>query len=115
MARHRRPSITAPLAFWTDTMLAATATVVTLSVRLPQIAAGTMTRSEAGRMVGEKLAAAAEGTAAAATAALRVSRRRGRASTPLRLAQDMIEVAEAASRPARRRVKANARRLTRTS
>ena len=42
VARHRRPSITAPLAFWTDTMLAATATVVTLSVRLPQIAAGTM-------------------------------------------------------------------------
>jgi hypothetical protein len=113
MVRRRRRSGTTPLALWTDMMLAGAATAVTLSVRLPQLMTGTMTRAESARMVGEKLAAASEGLVAASAAGLRVAARRGPAATPRQMLDDALEVSAAALRPAQRRVAANAKRLTR--
>ena len=111
MVGHRRRAATSPFAVWTDAMRAGAATAVTLSVRLPQLMTGTMTRAESARMVGEKLAAATEGMLAASAASLRVAARSGAAVTPRRFLQDALEVSAAAARPAQRRVEANAKRL----
>ena len=111
MVRRRRCVATSPFAVWTDAMRAGAATAVTLSVRLPQLMTGTMTRAESARMVGEKLAAATEGLLAASAASLRVAARGGATVTPRRVLQDGLEVSAAAARPAQRRVEANAKRL----
>lgn len=92
-------------------MRAGAATALTLSVRLPQLMTGTMTRSESARMVREKLAAATEGLLAAAEATLRVAARGEAAVTPRRLLDTTLEISAAAARPAQRRVAANAKRL----
>ena len=112
MVRRRRRAGTSPLTLWTDAMLAGAATAVTLSVRLPQLMTGTMTRAESARMVGEKLAASTEGLLEASAASLRAAARRGPAVTPRQILQDVLDVSAAAARPAQRRVKANAKRLT---
>ena len=114
MARRRRASLTF-FGAWADMMATGAATAVTLSVRLPQIAAGTMTVAESARMVGEKAAAAGEGLAAGSAAAARITAKRLRRPAPHRALRDALAVAAAASGPARRRVKANAERLTRTT
>ena len=101
-----------PLAFWTDVARTAAATAVTLSVRVPQLAAGRMTAAERHRMVSKKLAAAGKGAVAGAAATTRVMLRRAVRPKPLSAIADLSEIFEAASRPARRRVKANATRLT---
>ncbi len=111
MVKRRRRAATSPLAAWSDAMLAGAATAVTLSVRLPQIMTGTMTRAESARMVGEKLAAATEGLLEASAVGLRIATRRGTVVTPRRLLQDALDISAAAARPAQRRVGANARRL----
>ena len=112
MARRLRRAGTSPFSVWTEAMLAGTATAVTLSVRLPQLMTGTMTRAESARMVGEKLAASTEGLLAASTVALRAAARRGAVATTRQLVQDALDISAAAARPAQRRVKANAKRLT---
>jgi hypothetical protein len=69
---------------------------------------------EAARMVEEKVAAACEGAVGASLAwgaFLFASALRGGA-TPNQFSHALIDVAEAAAGPARRRVRANARRLT---
>ncbi len=113
MARRRWTTIT-PFGFWMDAVAAGVATATTLSVRLPQIAAGTMTSAEATRMVGEKMAAAGEGFAAGSAAAARIAGKRLVRPAPHRAFHDVSEIAEAASRPARRRVELNAARLSKS-
>ena len=117
MGRRRRSSPGFGPALWADMMLAGAATVATFSVRLPRIATGTMSRAESTRMVAEKAAAAIDGAAAGMAAATRVAARRmgdPKAVTPAAAMADLVAVAEAASRPARRTVKANAERLGRS-
>ncbi|MFD1333418.1 hypothetical protein ACFQ4O_15570 [Methylopila musalis] len=65
--------------------------------------------AEAQRMVSEKVSAAFEGGVAAG----RVLSRMSAATTPIAAAGFMIAAGEAAIKPARRRVRANARRLSR--
>lgn len=114
MARRRRLTMT-PLTLWMDVLATGAATAATLSVRLPQLAAGTMSAAESRRMVGEKLAAAGEGLAAGSAAAARIAATRLRRPAPHRAIHDALEIVEAATGPARRRVKANAARLSKTS
>ncbi|WP_237480023.1 hypothetical protein [Lichenibacterium dinghuense] len=111
MARRRRTAAT-PFGLWADAMATGVATAVTLSVRVPQLLAGTMTAAESTRMVAEKAAAAGEGLLAGSAAAARVAARRLARLAPHRAVEDALEIAEAMSRPARRRVKANAARLS---
>ena len=71
---------------------------------------------EAQRMVAEKLDAAMQGALAAqaAWAAFMMKAAVGGVRTATDLSIELFEVAEAAARPARVKVRANARRLTRT-
>ena len=110
MRRRRRVSRSA-FALWADTLASGMATLSTLSVRLPQLATGTMSDRERHRMVAEKLLAAAEGAANGSAAMARIALRGPRMSTPLGLFGDALGVATAMSAPARRTVKANAKRL----
>ncbi|GLK77369.1 hypothetical protein GCM10008171_26230 [Methylopila jiangsuensis] len=66
--------------------------------------------AEAQRMVSEKMSAAFEGGVAAG----RVLSRMSCATTPIAAAGLMVAAGEAAIRPANRRLRANARRLSRT-
>jgi hypothetical protein len=77
---------------------------MTIALRLPLLASQDPTRpsAEARRMVREKIAALAEGSLAAG---LHASRTVGR-SPP-----DVIGIVDALARPARKRVRANAKRL----
>lgn len=111
MPRRRRRTST-PLGAFAELAAAGVATAVTLSVRLPQLAAGTLSAAEATRMVAEKAAAAGEGLLAGSAVAARIAAERALRPAPHRALEDAMAVVEAASRPARRRVKANARRLS---
>ena len=99
---------------WTDLVVTGLATATTLSVRVPQLMIGSMTEAEARRMVGEKVSAAAEGFVEGSAATARIVSKRMKRPAPRQAFRDLLEIAEAAARPARRRVKINAVRLTRT-
>lgn len=109
----RRRSRKTHAAFLTDIVASSAATFTTLAVRVPQLMTASMSAAEYQRMVLEKVAAAAEGLAAGAAAAVKIGAGR-RSRSPGHLLDAGLTVAEAMSRPARKRVKANARRLGRT-
>jgi hypothetical protein len=70
--------------------------------------------AETQRMVLEKMAAAAEGSIAAGSAWPRLWLRAGSGlGGPLAIGQEVAKIVDAAHAPSRRRVRANARRLTR--
>ena len=105
MARKRKTSLLVNL--WMDGL----ATAATLSIRVPQLVAGTMSPIEKRRMVSEKIAAAQTGWVAAATAATQAAL--GKPSrNPKTIAARSVSVLDAAVRPASRTVRANAKRLT---
>jgi hypothetical protein len=87
---------------------------VTIAARTPGLMRGSLADApEAARMVEEKVAAAYEGAAQASLAwgrFLFASALRGGA-TPAQWSHALFDVAEAASAPARRTVRANAKRL----
>ncbi len=89
---------------WWNNVEAGANAWMTIALRLPLLASQDPTRpsAEAQRMVREKIAALAEGSLAAG---LRASRHMG-LSPP-----DAIGVIDALARPARKRVRANAKRL----
>jgi len=96
------------------------AAFTTISARLPMIAAaasgfGTQREQrEAQVMVTEKLKAASEGLGLGALETAKATMKvLSGAADPLAMAGHMIDVAAAATRPARRKVRANARRLSR--
>ncbi|MCI4677737.1 hypothetical protein K9U39_14240 [Rhodoblastus acidophilus] len=97
-----------------------TAALTTISARLPMIAAAAsgfateQQRQETHDMVAEKLQAASEGIGLGAlqTAKATMKVMTGDAD-PLAMAGHMMDVAAAATRPARKKVRANARRLAR--
>ena len=111
MVRRSRRGTKAAL-FWADSLHSGIATWTTLSVRVPQLVTGTMSAAETQRMVAEKLAAAVEGALAGATTATRLALRSPRRLTSSRITAQALTMLEATSKPARRRVQANARRLT---
>jgi hypothetical protein len=91
----------------------------TIAMRLPHVAEfvahpGDAPSRETQKMVAEKVVAAAEG---ARDASIVTARLAGKMMTrPVRMTElvvDVLKVAEAAARPAKQRVKANAARLTR--
>jgi len=88
---------------------------VTIAARTPGLMSpGAENAREAARMVEEKVAAAAEGAFGASMAwgsFLFTSMLRGGA-TPTQFSHALFDVAEAAAAPARRTVRANARRLS---
>jgi hypothetical protein len=97
---------------WFDTMQAGVAAFATVATRLPILATDGAKSPEATRMVNEKLAAAAEGAVKASIAGATAT---GRAMTgigPVAAASGALSIADAMTGPARRRVKANAKRLT---
>ena len=91
---------------------------VTVGHRLPMLAAmpffpGPDLVLEANRMVTEKLAAVLEGSFAATSEAMALTTRAVLGhSNPLDLATGMLSIAITAARPTRRRVRANAKRLS---
>ena len=102
-----------------STLEAGQASLVTINHRLPMLASLSLwptaaTALEAQRMVTEKVAAAIEGSMAASQEATDLMMRAalGRADMT-DMAKGMLTIAAAASRPARKRVKANAKRLSR--
>jgi hypothetical protein len=104
---------------WWEAVETQSAAWTTIAMRLPHLAQqglrpGRPPSRETQKMVAEKVAAAAEGAREASIASARLA---GKMLTrPLRateLAVDVLKVAEAAARPAKQRVKANAARLTR--
>ena len=99
---------------WTDLFATGVATATTLSVRVPQLMLGSMTPAESRRMVAEKVAAATEGFVAGSAATARIVSNRMTRPAPHEAFQDVMDIAEATTRPARRRVKRNAARLTKT-
>jgi len=95
------------------------ASAVTLGHRLPMLAAAPFfpepeTLAEINRMITEKVAATLEGSFAAAgeTTALALRAAIGRAG-PMELATAMLTITEAVTKPVHRRVRANAKRLSR--
>lgn len=95
-----------------------TAAFTTISARLPMIAFAASgfgdraARRETSDMVTEKIAAASEGVGLGAIeSAMAAVRIFYGASSPAAMAGHAIDVAAAATRPARRQVRANARRL----
>jgi hypothetical protein len=94
---------------WLDTMQAGAAAWTTVAMRLPMLTAKGASSPEASRMVEEKVAAVTEG---AMKASLTGAALVGRAMGPLAVASGAVSIADALARPARRRVKANAKRLT---
>lgn len=95
-----------------------TAAYATISARLPMIAAAATgladhaARRETSDMVTEKIAAASEGVGLGAIeSAMAAVKIFYGDSSPAALAGHAIDVAAAATRPARRQVRANARRL----
>jgi hypothetical protein len=103
---------------WWDLAEVGFAASATIAARLPMIAAtasgfgSASAQRETHEMVAEKIKAAAEGAQAgvlqSAKATLKVMTGQ---SHPAAMAHHMIDVAEAATRPARRKARANARRL----
>lgn len=107
----RRRSAAKAQALWLDLATAAVATSITLSVRLSRIASGTLTPREGRRMLNEKAAAALEGSLAVANELARRAGRRG-PRDPVAALAESVALLDVATRPARRRVRANAKRLT---
>ena len=96
---------------WMGAWFAGLDAMTTIAARLPIIAADP-TGAEARRMVSEKWVAAGQGSFAASMQLARLAMGpavRG----PVAAAQAALGVAEAAARPARKRVRANAARLSR--
>jgi hypothetical protein len=102
-----------------DTGESAWDAALTIAARLPILTAGMMNPTassmrEWNMAVSEKVSAAVEGTFAASmawqTAMIRCA---FRPPTPAGLAQDLMDVTQVALSPARKAVKANARRLSR--
>ena len=98
-------------------MESSVAAAVTIAARAP-ILFGLPTRDghsarETQRMVAEKVEAAIEGTAAAQVAMMKLWTRMafGGVRGPTAFAHGLADVANAATRPAQRRVRANAKRL----
>lgn len=111
----RRSKKASPLvSAWTDLLATGIDTATTLSVRVPQLMLGSMTKAESRRMVAEKVAAAAEGFVAGSAATARIVSKRMTRPAPREAFHDLMEIAAATTRPARRRVKSNAVRLTKT-
>lgn len=103
-----------------DAMQAAQDAAVTISARLPDLAAAARSpaappSAEVLRMVSEKTEAAMQGAVAASLAMGQLWTRAlfGGVRTPLDAMHGLAGVADAAMRPARVRVRANAKRLTR--
>ncbi|MBB4196774.1 hypothetical protein CCR94_20845 [Rhodoblastus sphagnicola] len=103
---------------WWDMTEVGWAATVTIAARLPMIAAAATgfgsqrAQRETREMVSEKLMAAAEGAQAGA---LQTARATFKVMTgdshPTAMAHHLIDVAEAATRPAGRKARANAKRL----
>jgi hypothetical protein len=103
---------------WFDVVETNTAAMATISARLPMIAAAATgfgnrdSRRETQSMVTEKLLAASEGAHAGALETAKVALKVMTGQThPVEVAGHMMDMAAAATGPARRKVKANARRL----
>lgn len=90
----------------------------TIAMRMPALAAESMSghppSAETRRMVSEKVAAAAQGALNGALESTKLASRimTGRADAAT-LAAGLLDVAEAMGKPAQRKVRANAKRLTR--
>ncbi len=104
---------------WFDVFETNAAAMTTISARLPLIAAAASgfgnkaARHETRSMVAEKLVAATEGAQAHALESAKVALKVMTGQThPVEVAGHMMDMAAAATGPARRKVKANARRLT---
>src|SRR5208337_1289799 len=96
-----------------------TATMAIISARLPMIAAAASgfgnrkDHAETQNMVTEKLMAASEGAQAGVLESAKVAWKwMTGESHPVAMAGHMMDVAAATTRPARRKVRANAKRLT---
>ncbi|WP_439574951.1 hypothetical protein [Phreatobacter sp.] len=103
-------------AYSAATAMAATVTVTQRMALLsdPSLLAAASGRAEAARMVSEKMEAAAEGVfAASVEAGLFMMRASMGRISPDDVARGLVAISSAATRPAARRVRANARRLTR--
>ena len=103
---------------WLDQAANGLAAWTTIALRMPELARDGMTgkppSAETRRMVSEKLDAAARGARDGALAGARLAARMmGGRMDAASLATGMIDVAEAAGKPAQRMVRANARRLAR--
>ena len=103
-----------------DAMQAAQDAAVTISARLPDLAQASSNvtsapSAEVQRMVSEKLEASVQGGLAASVAfgAFWLQAMTGGVRTPMELTQGLAQVADAAMRPARNKVRANAIRLCR--
>ena len=109
---------TKAMRLWFDTVDANRNAMTTIALRLPMITAhsigGRAHDGEMHRMVSEKVDAMIEGVREGAIAGGRLA---GRAMlgqlNAASLAQGMVGIADASQRPARRKVRANARRLAR--
>lgn len=108
MARRRR-AITL-LAATLDAQAAAWAV---LGIRVPALLDGSASAAERTRMVAEKRDAMVESAQAVGTVAMRLAARPRRRPTPAAAVSAWLSLAEAASRPFHKRVKANAKRLNR--
>jgi hypothetical protein len=104
---------------WFDAFETNAAAMTTISARLPMITAAATgfgnkkSRRETHSMVAEKLLAATEGAQAGALESAKVALKVMIGQThPVEVAGHMMDMAAAATGPARRKVKANARRLT---
>lgn len=102
-----------------DAMRAAQDAAVTISARLPDLAKASRDPSappsaEMQRMVSEKVNAAMQGGVAAGFAMgdFWTKALFGRLKTPMDMAHGLATVADAAMRPARKKVRENAKRLT---
>ena len=115
--KRKRKRVRTAWALWADQLETGLATAATLAVRVPQLLSGTMTPAETQLMVAEKVAAVRDGVrhgslAAARLAASNLAGRRTRPPTLRRTLADALTIAEASCAPARRTVRANAKRLT---
>jgi hypothetical protein len=105
---------------WRELLDVYSATVATISARLPIIASAATglgdrdARRETQAMAAEKWRAAAEGAEAGALEAGKAALKVMSGQThPIAIAGHMMDVAAAATRPARHKVRDNARRLSR--
>ena len=94
---------------WLDAWTAQADAMTTIALRLPIVMANPNGR-EARRMVSEKVLAAGQGTFAAAMKANEAMMAAATGAGPIANARAMLAVAEAASRPANRRVSKTAAR-----
>ncbi len=102
---------------WWEAVETQSAAWTTIAMRLPHLAKeglrpGRPPSRETQKMVAEKVVAAAEGAREASIASARIAgKMMMRPVGATEFAVDVLNVAEAAARPARQRVKANAARL----